>query len=104
MRGTELLAGIGAPVLAAQPLAVDEMGAGDWQPDAGATQAVERAAVQALGAIDLAEQRAPVGLDAERPVAAASARAVKELLKGAGCLLRDAAPGRSLNQLDRGPQ
>jgi hypothetical protein len=56
--GAQLLAGIGAPVLAAQPVAVEQMSAGEVHPGVGAAEAVDRLAVQVLGGLALARQGA----------------------------------------------
>ena len=49
VRGAQLLAGVEAAALAAQPLAVEEMRAGQLGAHAGAAEPVDRLAVQALG-------------------------------------------------------
>ncbi len=51
----QLPAGIGAALLAAQPLPVKQVSAGQRHADAGAAQPVDRLAVQALGAVLSAE-------------------------------------------------
>ena len=58
MRGAELLAGVDAAVLAAQPLAVDQQRAAVRDADAGAGEALDRLAVEPLGRLALAQQRA----------------------------------------------
>src|SRR5207302_1338578 len=90
--------------LAAKPLAVEEVGAGELDADAGVAEPVDRLPIQALGGLAVAQQRSRAGLDAERPVGAAGAGAVRESLEGAGCALGYPAPGRCLDQLDRRPR
>ena len=48
VRGAELIAGVTSAPLAAQPLTVQEAGAGQIHPQAGAAQAVDRLAVEVL--------------------------------------------------------
>jgi len=70
VRVAELVAGVGAPALAAQPLAVDEVGARELDAVAGGAEAVERFAVETLGVFAVAQQRARTGFEGERPVGA----------------------------------
>src|SRR6266576_7259785 len=79
------------------------MGAGELDPDAGSAESVDRLAVEGLGGLAVAEQRSRAGLDAEHPVAAAGAGAVRESLDGAPRPLEHPASGRCLDQLDRRP-
>jgi hypothetical protein len=52
-----LLARVDTPVLAAQPFAVDEVGAAELAADGGATEPIDRLAVGALGGWTVAQQR-----------------------------------------------
>src|SRR5216683_6600142 len=45
VRGAQLLAGVDAATLATQPLAVEQIGAGELDPEAGAAEPVDRLAV-----------------------------------------------------------
>jgi len=63
----QLLAGIQAAALAAQPLAVEEMGAGRLGAEARLVQVGDRVAVELLGGAALAEQGADEGLDPQDP-------------------------------------
>ena len=47
--GAQLLARVQAAALAAQPFAVEQMGAGELHADAGAAEPLDRLAVEALG-------------------------------------------------------
>ena len=67
----QLLAGVDSPVLAAQPFAVEQMGAGERHTDAGAAEPLDRLAVEAFGRLALAQQRSRARLDPQRPVRAA---------------------------------
>jgi hypothetical protein len=58
MGRAQLLARVDAPALAAQPLAVEQMGAGELDADAGTPEARDRLAVEVLGGLVLAQQRA----------------------------------------------
>jgi hypothetical protein len=53
--GAQLLAGLDAPVCAAQPLAVEQMGAREFHPQAGAGEPVDRFTVEGVGVLALAE-------------------------------------------------
>src|ERR1700685_1209193 len=48
LRAAELIAGVAPAPLAAQPLAVDQAGAGEINPQAGTAEAVDRLAVEVL--------------------------------------------------------
>ena len=61
--GPQLLASVGAPVLAAQPLAVEQVRAGQFGPERSTAEPVDRLAVEALGGPALAQQRARARLD-----------------------------------------
>jgi hypothetical protein len=65
--GAQLLAGVGAAPLAAQPFAVEEMDAGQVGADAGLAQVRDRVAVEPVGGAALAEQGADEGLDPQDP-------------------------------------
>src|SRR4051812_27340194 len=56
--GAQLLACIHAPFLAAQPFAVEEVGARELRADPGASQPLDRLPVEALGGVVVAQQRA----------------------------------------------
>ena len=56
--GSKLLAGVDAPVLATQPLAVHEVCAGEMDGDTSALESFDRLAVQGLGSRAVAQQRA----------------------------------------------
>src|SRR3954453_3946803 len=58
VRDPEMLTSFGAPALASQPLAVDEVGAGERRSYARAAQTGDRLAIQRLRNVALAEQRA----------------------------------------------
>src|SRR2546423_130992 len=77
VRGAQLLAGIQAPFPAAQPFAVEEVGASELRADPGAGEPLDRLAVEVLGGLVVAEQGARAGLDAQRPVGARGARRLR---------------------------
>jgi hypothetical protein len=104
VRGAQLPARVDAPVLPAEPLTVQEAGAGQRHTDAGAGEPVECLAVPAVGRLALADQRPRAGLGTQRPVRAASAGSFGERLEGGGGPLGHPAPGGGLDQLDRAPQ
>ncbi len=80
-RGAQLVASVPPTALAPKPLAVDEMGARKVYAHAGASEPVDRLAIQALGGLAVAEQRARTCLDAQRPVGAGGARRLRDPLK-----------------------
>ncbi len=65
--GAQLLARVRAAALAAQPLPVEQVGAGELGADAGTAQPDDRLAVQALGVAARAQQGADPGFDPQRP-------------------------------------
>ena len=103
VREAQLLPGVDAPVLAAQPLAVEQIGAPEFHADAGAAKAVDRLAVEGLGRLALAEQCPRAGLDAKRPVSPAGAGGRREPLEGASRELGYPAAGRCLDELGYRP-
>ena len=82
MGGTQVLACVDASLLAAEPLAVHEVGAGDVDGDAAAPEALDRFLVELVGFRAVAEQRARSRFDPERPVRAAGARPLGQTLEG----------------------
>ena len=84
MGGAELLAGVEPAALAAQPFAVEEVGAGKRDADAGAAKAFDRLSIEGLRGLILAEQRPRAGLDAEPPVGATGTGRLREALEGIG--------------------
>ena len=74
--GAQLLARVHAPVLAPEPFAVEQTGAGELDADPGALEPLDRLAVERLGGVALAHQRPRAGQDAERPIRARGARAL----------------------------
>src|SRR3954452_25028231 len=58
VRDPEMLTSFGAPALASQPLAVDQVGAGERRTYPRAAQTRDRLAIQLLSNVALAEQRA----------------------------------------------
>jgi len=63
--GPQLLACIGTSVLKAQPLAVEQVRAGQFGPQRRTSEPVDRLAVEALGGLALAQQRARARLDSQ---------------------------------------
>ena len=73
VRGAQLRPRVGPAPLAAQPLAVEQVRAGQFGPEAGAAQPVDRFAVAALGVLAVAEQRPGTRVDPLPPVGLADA-------------------------------
>src|SRR5580693_813510 len=103
MGAGELIAGVTPAPLAAQPLAVDQVGAPQFHPQAGAAETVDRLTVEVLGVLAVADQRPRAGLDTKHPVGLAGAGYIREPLHGAGRTLRHPAVHRRLDQLDERP-
>jgi hypothetical protein len=57
-----------APALAAQPLAVEQVGAGELGVDTGTAEERDRVAVVPVSVVAIAEQSADPGLNSQRPV------------------------------------
>src|SRR4051812_31420285 len=103
VRDPEMLTSFGAPALASQPLAVDQVSAGEGRTYPRAAQTHDRLAIQLLGNVALAEQRARARLDAERPVRAGGAADLVESAHWAGCALGMAAACGRLDELGLHP-
>jgi hypothetical protein len=82
--GAELHARVHSPLLAAQPLAVEQSRASELGPQAGAAEVIERLLVEALGGLALAHQRAGAGADPHSPVGAGSRRDLRQKLERRG--------------------
>ena len=74
----QLLARVDAAALASQPLAVEQMAAGELHADAGTAEAIDRLVVQAFRRLALAQQGTDPGLDPERPLAGRHPGAFRE--------------------------
>ena len=72
--GTELFARVDATLSAAEPFAVEEVGASEVNDDPAAGEALDRLQIARLRVLALAHQRARTGLHPERPVGAGGAR------------------------------
>ena len=64
----QLVAGVEPPVLATEPLAVEQVGPGQLGPQRGAAQPLDRLGVALLGLLAFADQRSRARLQALRPV------------------------------------
>src|SRR5439155_20947892 len=80
----KLIAGFTAAALAAQPLAVEQVGAGQVNAQASAAEAARRLAVKILRGLIHAQQRARARPDSQRPVGAAGAGGLREPVEGLG--------------------
>src|SRR3954466_13526137 len=103
LRDPEMLTSFGAPALASQPLAIDQVGAGERRTYPRAAQTRDRLAIQLLSNLALAEQRSRARLDAERPVRAGGAADLLESAQRAGCALGMAAACGRLDELGLHP-
>ncbi|MGI8449023.1 MAG: hypothetical protein ACR2MP_17955 [Streptosporangiaceae bacterium] len=73
MGRAELLTSVVAPALAAEPLAVEQLGASEFDADAGAAEPTDCVAVVRLGVLVFADQCPRTFLEPECPVGAARA-------------------------------
>jgi hypothetical protein len=69
-RRAELFSGVEASALASQSFPVEQVRAGEVETDAVTGEVHDRVAVQALGGVALAQQRAHTGLGSEHPLRA----------------------------------
>jgi hypothetical protein len=103
VRPAQLLARVDARLLTPQPLAAEQVRTGDVNDDPAAPEMVDRLAVQRVGLVAVAQQRARAGLHAERPARTGDARALSELRQRPGCLVKGAAPHARLDELGQRP-
>ena len=105
--GAQLLAGVDAPALAPQPLAVQQVRAGELDAEAGAAEALERLAVGRLGgfAIAASSARTRASMPSAQSVGVRSAPLGEPVERGRQAC-RVAGPRRRLGQLrhDDGPE
>src|SRR2546430_5847140 len=80
--GAELFARVHPAVLTPQPLAVDQVRAGDLRPERRAAEASDRLEIQGLRCLALAHQRPRARHDPETPLGAARARGLDESVEG----------------------
>ncbi len=92
--GAELVAGVAAPSLAAQPLAVEQVGAGLLRGHPAAVQVIDSQLVLGSGVVVAGEQRPAAGQQAEGEVGSAGQRQGGERLEHRGRGLVVAASGR----------
>jgi hypothetical protein len=98
--GAQELARVRAPVLAPEPLPVQEPAARELDRRAAAREPLDRLAVERLV---VAQQRTAARFDAERPFGAARQRALAEAVQRGSGLVGPAVADAGLDQLDQGP-
>jgi len=91
--------GVAAAALAAQPLAVEQVRAGQLRDDPALLQLLDGKRVLGFGVVIAGEQRPAAGQHPERPVGSAGQRPGRECLQGGGGGLPIAASGRRLDHL-----
>jgi len=101
--GAQLLARGTAAAFAAQPLPVQQVRAGKGDAEPGPAERADRLAVQPLGRLALAQQRARAGPDPVRPVGDAGAGHLLKLAVGPGRCLTQAGARGGLDQLRHHP-
>jgi hypothetical protein len=82
--GAELFASVGAAVLAAQPLAVQQVSPSQFRAEPGPAEPVDRLPVQALRGPAIAYQGAAACLDAQSPVGSTGLSGFREPAHGLG--------------------
>src|SRR4051794_35574665 len=102
-RGAQLFAGVEPAALAPQPLAVEQVGAGELHADARACEPFDRLAIEAVGLVAFVEERAAAGVDPECPVGAAGAGRLQYARERVGRELGLSRPGSGLDQLGQRP-
>ena len=90
-----------------QPLAVEQVGAPEFRPQARAAEPVDRLPVEGLGFVAVADQGPRAGLEAQRPVGAAGAGRLRQPRQDGGRAPGLPAtgrrlPGRLLEPVDKG--
>ena len=98
VRAAQPIPGLTRTPPTAQPLAVQQLGAPQFDADTRAAQAVDRLALEDFGALAVGEQRPRAGLDAERPVGTAGAGHIREAVEGAGGVPGHPGPRRRLDK------
>jgi NADP-dependent 3-hydroxy acid dehydrogenase YdfG len=99
----ELPAGVDPAVLAAEPLAVEQVRAGQIDAGARPPQVPDGPLVQVLGGLAVAQQRQRARPDAERPVGAGRAGGLRQAAHRPGAPGGLPRPGRRLDQLGGRP-
>src|SRR5215470_15004944 len=102
-RAAQLIPGVAAAALAAQPLPVQQVRAGQLRADPGAAKPGDRLPVAVLGRCSLTQQRTAARLDAERPVSATGTGGCREPLEGPRRPLGCPASCHRLNELGQRP-
>ena len=87
MGGAQLLARVDAAALAAQPLAVEQVGAGELRTQRRSAEPLDRLAVERVGGRPLAQQSSAARLDAEREVSPAAFGRLRQSLERIVCEL-----------------
>jgi hypothetical protein len=100
LRHAQLLARLQPPPLAAQPLAVDEVRAGEVHAHTRAPERVDRLAVEPLGGLAFAEERSAPRRQPQRERGRAGLGRDREPLQVGGGRLCGAGPHGRFDQLD----
>ncbi len=97
--GAQLLARVAAAALAAQPLAVEQVSAGQFRAVPGPAEVADRLAVQAVSGLAVAEQRAYAGFHPQRPLGGPHPRVFGQPLQRGRDQRYVTGPGCRLGQL-----
>src|SRR3954469_19508011 len=101
--GMELHTCVDPAVLAAQPLPVEQMSAGELGTKPGPCQSLDRLAMQPLGTLTLAQERPAARLDSQAPVGVAGRGGRYHLLERTDRYLGPRGADRRFDQLSRCP-
>ena len=99
----QLLASVGAPILATQPLPVDELGTSPVRGHAAPAETLDRFEVQVLGVLAVGQECARTRLDSLRPVGSARAGSRHEGIQRSARGLSPAGSGFRLDELEHRP-
>jgi hypothetical protein len=100
----QLLARVEPAALAPQPFAVEEIGAGQFDADAGTAEAFDGLAIEPFCDRAVGEERSTASLDPEPPVVPAGAGHLRQSLEGIAGRLSVPGPGRRLDELGQSPE
>ena len=102
VRGAQLLASVAAAAVAAQPFAVEQMRAGQFDAQSRLAQSFDRVAVARFRNGALARERLHARIDAQRPIGRRGASALRNPRSDLGERVGLAASRRRLGELRRG--
>src|SRR6516164_1880306 len=103
VRRAELCARVDPAILAAQPFAVHQMGAGERGKNPAALKPGDRLSIQVVRVVPGADESVATSLGSQRPVRATGARGLRQARERLRCGLSLAAPYCGLDELGQAP-